>query len=229
MKLSKYIDHAVLKPELSMEEAKQEILNGIKMDVKGICVRPCDLSMAATLLEGSDVYLVPCLDFPHGLSTIDIKLEMAKKFLSYPVQEIDMVMNYGLLRSRADDIVEAEIREIATLCHQHHVALKVIFEVDALTDEEIIRATEIAIRAGADYTKSSTGFFGGGKGATVEKMAVMLDAAKGRIKVKASGGIKTQEQMEKLIAMGVDRIGAGSGSTATLIGVEAADLTKESY
>lgn len=229
MKLSKYIDHAVLKPELSIEEAKHEILKGVEMDVKGICVRPCDLAMATTLLEGSDVYLVPCLDFPHGLSTIDIKLEMARKFLSYPVQEIDMVMNYGLLRSNADDLVEAEIREIAELCHQRHVSLKVIFEVDALTDEEIIRGTEICIRAGADYTKSSTGFFGGGKGATIEKMKVMLEAADGRIKVKASGGIKSTEHMQALIDMGVDRIGVGSTSTATLIGAETNDLTKENY
>jgi deoxyribose-phosphate aldolase len=127
--------------------------------------------------------------------------------------------------------VEAELKALAELTHSYGVILKVIFETDALTKEEIIKATDLACNAGVDYVKTSTGFFTGGtsNGATPEIIGWMIETANGRCKVKASGGIRTQESFFDFIDQGVGRIGIGYRSTPVVLGVSDVDVRGERY
>ena len=141
---------------------------------------------------------------------------------NHTVFELDIVANYGWIKSGMWDDVLNDIKAVCDVCHKYGTAVKVIFETDALTIEQIKKATEISIAAGADFVKTSTGFYTGGKndGATVEVIQAMMDAAKGRIKIKGSGAIRTQEHFFKLIDMGIDRMGVGYKSTPTVLGIK---------
>ena len=126
--------------------------------------------------------------------------------------------------------VEDDIKAVCDTCHKYGTEVKVIFETDALTLDEIIKATEKAIKAGADFVKTSTGFFTGGKndGATIEVIQAMMNVAQGRAKIKGSGGIRTQEHFFKLIDMGIDRMGIGYKSTPVVLGL-IAQTSKDIY
>jgi len=136
------------------------------------------------------------------------------------IEDLDIVSNYGWIRSGLWDSVKSDIQAVAEICHKQGTLLKVIFETDALTLDEVAKATDIACIAGADFVKTSTGFFTGGenKGATTEVIRVMRDAAKGRCKIKGSGGIRTKEHFLELIDMGIDRMGIGYKSTPVMLG-----------
>ena len=121
-----------------------------------------------------------------------------------------MVMNYGAARGGAWDVVEAEIKAVVEEAHAKGVNVKVIFETSQLTVEQIKKATEVSIAAGADFVKTSTGF--NGSGASVEAVQAMLETAKGRCKVKPSGGIRNYETAKMYVDMGVDRLGIGFSS-----------------
>lgn len=133
--------------------------------------------------------------------------------------ELDIVANYGWIRSSLWEEVQEDIKAVCDVCHKYGTEVKVIFETDALTIEQIKKATETAITAGADFVKTSTGFFTGGKseGATVEVIRSMMEVADGRVKIKASGGIRTQEHFFRLIDMGIDRMGIGYKSTPVVL------------
>jgi deoxyribose-phosphate aldolase len=135
------------------------------------------------------------------------------------VFELDIVANYGWIRSGLMDKVEEDIRAVVEVCHKYGTAVKVIFETDALTIEQVKQATEASIAAGADFIKTSTGFYTGGesKGATPEIIQIMMDTAKGRCKIKGSGGIRTREHFLQLIDMGIDRMGVGYRSTPVVL------------
>jgi deoxyribose-phosphate aldolase len=137
------------------------------------------------------------------------------------IEDLDIVANYGWIKSGLWEMVEKDIKAVADVCHKYDTLLKVIFETDALTLEEVAKATEAACTAGADFVKTSTGFYTGGesKGATVEVIRVMQETAKGRCKVKGSGGIRTREHFLQLIDMGIDRMGIGYRSTAEVLGL----------
>lgn len=124
--------------------------------------------------------------------------------------------------------VEADIRAVTEVCHVRGVQVKVIFETDALTPEEIRRACEAGIAAGADFLKTSTGFYTGGRsdGATREIIALMMETARGRCKIKGSGGIRTQQHFFELIDMGIDRMGIGYRSTPVVLGVSAEEAKR---
>ncbi len=136
--------------------------------------------------------------------------------------ELDIVANYGWIKSGMWKEVEKDIKAVCDVCHKYGTAVKVIFETDALSIEQVKKATEISIAAGADFVKTSTGFYTGGKneGATVEVIQTMMDTAKGRIKIKGSGAIRTQEHFFKLIDMGIDRMGVGYKSTPVVLGIK---------
>ncbi len=212
--LAKYIDHAVLKPGMSQEEAATEIRKGVELGVATVCVRPCDIELAKSICEGSITKVICVLDFPHGCAGAEAKAALAGIYASQGVAEIDMVMNYGLAHSGAWDRVCDEIKGVVTVSHANGVAVKVILETSELTLREIQTATEICIEAGADFVKTSTGF--SSNGATPEAVSAMVKASRGRIKVKASGGIRTREQAEEYLAIGVERLGVGSTTTPVL-------------
>ncbi|MDL2323613.1 deoxyribose-phosphate aldolase [Ruminococcaceae bacterium OttesenSCG-928-A16] len=162
-------------------------------------------------------------DFPFGLSQTASKIMQAEDICKEgDIEDLDIVANYGWIRSGMWDQVGAEICAVADVAHRHGTLLKVIFETDALTLDEVAKATDVACLAGADFVKTSTGFFtgGAGNGATLQIIKVMMEVAKGRCKVKGSGGIRTRQHFLELIDMGIDRMGIGYRSTPVVLGLD---------
>ncbi|NLM11446.1 MAG: deoxyribose-phosphate aldolase [Clostridiaceae bacterium] len=211
---NRYIDHAVLKPEMTQEEVRNAIQLGIDYKVKTVCVRPCDIELAVKMCSGTITGVSCVLAFPHGTVPSEIKRLEAEAYIQKGVDEIDMVVNYGYIRSKLWDEVVKDIKAVSEITKANKVLLKVILETSQLTEEEIIKATECAINARADFVKTSTGFYG--EGATVKSVQAMLKAANGKIQVKASGGIRNSEQARVFLDMGVSRIGNGFSSTPVI-------------
>jgi len=221
--LAAYIDQSVLKPEFTQDEIRKYIQEGIEYKCKTVCINPTAISIARGMCKGSVTGICVVCDFPFGLSSTTSKVQQAEEICrAGDIEDLDIVANYGLIKSGIWDAVEVDIKAVADLCHKYGTLLKVIFETDALTLDEVAKATDIACKAGADFVKTSTGFFTGGKsdGATPEVIKVMIDAAKGRCKIKGSGGIRDQEHFFKLIDMGVDRMGIGYRSTPVVLGLK---------
>ncbi len=211
---NRYLDHAVLKPEMTQEESREAIQLGIDYKVKTVCVRPCDIEMAVAMCRGTETEVSCVLSFPHGTSPSQIKAAEAQLYVQKGVHEIDMVANYGYIRSKLWNEVEKDIQVVAEITQKAGIPLKVILETSQLTFEEITEATECAVRAGADFVKTSTGFYGAG--ATPEAVEAMVKAAQGRIQVKASGGIRNAEQAKMFIELGASRLGNGYSSTPVI-------------
>jgi deoxyribose-phosphate aldolase len=224
MKISRYFDAAVLKPEMTREEAKAAIQQSIDADSYSVCVRGCDIEMAVQMCRGTNTIVSCVLDFPYGYGGAAGKRALAKVYCEQGAKELDMVMNYGYARGGDWDVVEAEIRGVCEEAHARGALVKVIFETSQLTLEQVKSATETSIRAGADFVKTSTGFNGGG--ATVDAVQVMLNTAGGRAKVKASGGIRDYATAKMYVEMGVERLGIGSSSAAAIAKGEG---TNENY
>jgi deoxyribose-phosphate aldolase len=220
--LAAYIDHSVLKPEFSVAEIKKHIQDGVDFGCRTVCVNPSSLEIASALTKNTETKICVVCDFPFGLSTTSAKVMQAMEYCRRgDVFELDIVANYGLFRSGLWDEAKTDIKAVNDICHEYGTDVKVILETDALTMSEIRRATEIAIEAGSDFVKSSTGFYTGGKseGASIEVIQAMMDAAQGRCKIKASGGIRTREHFFALIDMGIDRMGIGFKSTPVMLGL----------
>ena len=218
--IERYLDHAVLKPQTTRDEALEQMRIGIDYNVRTICVRPADIPLAADLCRGTATDLSCVLAFPHGTALSASKADEAKRYVELGVAEIDMVVNYGLARGGLWDAFEADIRAVTEVAKPAGVKVKTILETSELTLAEISRATLAAIAAEADFVKTSTGFASGG--ATREAVRAMLDAAGDRIAVKASGGIRDLATARDFIAMGVQRLGVGSTTTPILCGSEPA-------
>lgn len=214
MKISRYFDSAVLKPNMTEQEVRDAIQQSIDCDSYSVCVRPCDIDLAVEMCRGTNTVVSCVLDFPHGDSTPEGKAALAELYAAKGVAEIDMVMNYGYVRSGKWEEVKRGIEGVVKAAGKQNVGVKVIFETCELTTEEIKKATEICIEAGADFVKTSTGF--AASGASVEAVQAMLDAAQGRIKVKASGGIRNYETAKHYVDMGVERLGIGFGAAKVI-------------
>ena len=219
MKIARYFDAAILKPEMTPEQVEAAIKECVSFDSKTVCVRGCDIDLALKLTAGTNTGVSCVLDFPYGYGGIEDKRGAARAYAAKGVLDIDMVMNYGAARGGAWDVVEAEIRAVVEEAHAKGVNVKVIFETSQLTIDQIKKATEVSIAAGADFVKTSTGF--NGAGATVEAVQAMRDTAKGRCKVKPSGGIRNYETARMYVDMGVDRLGIGFTSCKTICEGEA--------
>jgi deoxyribose-phosphate aldolase len=221
--LAAYIDQSVLKPEFTDDDISKYIQEGIDYGCRTVCINPASLDIAKKLTKGTKTEICVVCDFPFGASTTASKVAQAEEYCkSGEVFELDIVANYGWIRSGKFQDVEADIRAVVDVCHKYNTAVKVIFETDSLTVDQVKKSTEAAIAAGADFVKTSTGFYTGGetKGATPEIIQVMLDTAKGRCKVKGSGNIRTREHFLQLIDMGVDRMGIGYRSTPVVLGLD---------
>ena len=222
MKISRYFDHAVLKPEMTEQEVKDAIQLGIDYDVYSVCVRPCDIELALAMCKGTNTKVSCVLDFPHGDSSAEGKAALAEIYASKGVAEIDMVMNYGYARSGKWDEVAEGIRGVVQAAKKHNVDVKVIFETCKLNEEQIRKATEICITEGAAFVKTSTGF--SDSGASEDAVRTMVETANGRIKVKPSGGIRNYETARKYVEMGASRLGVGySGTPAICNGEESSE------
>ncbi|GHV41062.1 deoxyribose-phosphate aldolase [Spirochaetia bacterium] len=220
--LASYIDQSVLKPEFTQDEIKKYIQEGIDYGCKTVCINPASLDIAHTMCKGTGTGICVVCDFPFGMSTTASKVLQAEEICKKrDVEDIDIVSNYGWIRSGMWKEVEDDIRAVTEVAHKYGSIIKVIFETDALSLDLVAKATEAACKAGADYVKTSTGFFTGGesKGASPEVVKVMIEAAKGRCKVKGAGGIRDQARFFELIDMGIDRMGVGYKSTPTVLGI----------
>lgn len=213
--LADFIDAAVLAPHLTEEEARRQAQIAIDQRCKTVCVRPCSLKAAAELCRGKETRPSVVLGFPHGDQTTAAKVAEARDTMQWKPFEVDMVNNIGMVRGGQWDAYEAEIRAVAEVVHGGGARLKVILETSQLEREEILEATRACIRAGADFVKTSTGFTGAG--ATEEAVRWMLEAANGRIEVKASGGIRDAEKARLFLAMGCTRLGVGVASVPALV------------
>jgi deoxyribose-phosphate aldolase len=220
--LAAYIDQSVLKPEFTQNDIRKYITEGIEYGCKTVCINPASIDIARELCRGTKTGICVVCDFPFGLSTTGSKVKQAEMICKgRDVEDLDIVSNYGWIRSGKWDDVEAEFKAMTDVVHGYGTLLKVIFETDALNKDEIIRATEIACKVGVDFVKTSTGFFTGrtNNGATPEIVSLMIDTAKGRCKVKGAGGIRDQPTFFKLIDMGIDRMGIGYKSTPVVLGL----------
>ena len=213
--INRYLDAAVLKPELSREEATQAIRECIRFKTRTVCVRPCDIDLAVSMCEGTDTQVSCVLSFPHGTTPSNIKALEAADYVRRGAHEIDMVANFGFIRSGMWEEVEQDIKGVVDAAKPAGILVKVIFETCFLSVEEIKRTVEAAVSAGADFVKTSTGF--GTEGATEEGVRAMVEAAAGKIQVKASGGIRSRETAERFIALGATRLGNGFTSNAAII------------
>lgn len=221
--LASYIDQSVLKPEFTQEDIKKYTQEGIDFGCATICINPSALDLVSKMVAGTSTGICVVCDFPFGLSTTESKVNQAENYLSkYKIADLDVVANYGQLRSGNLEYVINDIKAVAETCHKYGTNCKVIIETDALNKQQIIDGTKCAVAAGADFIKSSTGFYTGGEvvGATPEVVQTMIDAGAGKIKVKGSGCIRTQEHFFKLIDMGVDRMGIGYRSTPVVLGLK---------
>ncbi|MDO6758864.1 deoxyribose-phosphate aldolase [Tamlana sp. 2_MG-2023] len=204
---SQYIDHTLLKATASTldiiklcEEAKQ-------YQFFSVCVNSCYVSLAKASLSESQVKVCSVIGFPLGAMSTATKVSETAQALKDGADEIDMVINVGFLKSKAFDTVEKEIKAIKSI--MPNKVLKVILETCYLDDSEILKASEIAIKAGADFIKTSTGF--GTRGASTHDIKIMKSALKGDVKIKASGGIRDAETALEYINLGVKRLGTSSG------------------
>ncbi|MCL2305848.1 MAG: deoxyribose-phosphate aldolase [Planctomycetaceae bacterium] len=212
--MNRYLDHAVLVPQMTRDEAVASIRLGIDYQVKTVCVRPCDIDLAVAMCRGTQTGVSCVLGFPHGTSCSESKAAEAALYCDKGVAEIDMVANYGWIRSGLWDDVRNDVKAVVDVAHAKNVLVKVIFETSQLTLEQVSKMTEICMEAGADFVKTSTGF--NGEGASEEVVACMLKTAGGRIRVKPSGGIRDAARAKLFVDMGAQRLGVNGTSTPAI-------------
>lgn len=221
--LARYIDQSVLKPEFTEAEIRQYIQEGIDFHCRTVCVNPASVDIAYEMCKGTETEVCVVCDFPFGLSTTASKVQQAKLLCeSGKITELDIVSNFGWIRSGKWDDVKADIKAVADICHQYQIKLKTILETDALTMDEIKQATAVVVEAGTDFVKTSTGFLTGHEahGATTEVIAEIMKVVDGRCAIKGSGCIRTREHFLELIDMGIDRMGIGYRSTPVVLGLK---------
>lgn len=208
MDILSLLDYAVLQPDAGLAEIKAAVDVCKRYGVGNLCVKSADVARAKRLLADSQTTLSAVVGFPHGGASALAKAEEASLACIQGATEIDMVANIARIKENDADYVINEIAQVVTAVQATHGILKVILETALLTETEIIRATEWAIAAKADYVKTSTGF--AKHGATPEAVACMVKTAQGRIKVKASGGIHTRKDAEYYLSIGASRLGVGN-------------------
>ncbi|MDW5287661.1 deoxyribose-phosphate aldolase [Formosa sp. PL04] len=207
MNIAKYIDHTLLKSSATPEEITKICDEAITFQFYSVCVNSFYVPLVKQLLKGTDVKVCATIGFPLGAVTTETKVFETKMAINQGAEEIDMVLNVGMLKSKDYDFVYEDIKSVKACMGQ--VPLKVIFEISELSDTEIIKASELSIKAHADFIKTSTGF--SSSGATLSAVELMKKTANGQAKVKASGGIRDLATALKFIEAGADRIGTSSG------------------
>ena len=207
MQLNQYIDHTLLKPTATPGDIEKLCKEAVDHQFYAICVSPSYIQIAKSVLEGSAVKIAAVIGFPLGAMTTKAKVFEAKDAIELGADEIDMVINIGMLRAEKIDYIENEITEIKKAIGSK--VLKVIIETCFLTDAEKKVACRAALKAKADFVKTSTGF--GSGGGTFEDVKLMKEIAGDKMQIKASGGIKDRETAIKYIELGVSRLGTSSG------------------
>jgi deoxyribose-phosphate aldolase len=201
------IDHTLLKPEATRQQIESLCQEAKEYKFASVCVNPTWVSTAKELLAGSGVMVCTVIGFPLGATTSETKAFETKNAIENGAEEVDMVINIGALKDHNDELVEKDIRAVVEAA-KGKAHTKVIIETSLLTKEEKVRACELSVKAGADFVKTSTGFSTGG--ATAEDIALMRKTVGPEVGVKASGGVRNTEDVQKMIEAGATRIGASS-------------------
>lgn len=207
MNLNKYIDHTVLKADTSKAKVQQIIDEAIQYDFMSLCINPTWVSFAAKQLATTDVKVCTVIGFPLGANTSAVKAFEAADAIKHGADEVDMVINIGAAKDGDWDLVESDIQAVVDASGD--VLTKVIIETSLLTDEEKIKACQAAVRAGADFVKTSTGF--STAGATVSDIALMRQTVGPDMGVKASGGVRSIADAQAMIDAGATRLGTSNG------------------
>lgn len=208
--LARLLDHSVLKPEATEADllAGAEVIKTWKIGF--YCVQPCWVKLARATIAGTDARVVTVVGFPHGCDSAEVKIRAAVIAVAEGALEIDMVQNFGLLKSGYGTVVAAEIDAVVRAVPG--IPVKVILETAALTDIEKKLASRIACDAGAAFLKTSTGFHPSG-GATAADVALLRDIAGRHVGVKASGGIRTLADVRAMLDAGANRIGTSASAS----------------
>lgn len=207
MNYNKMIDHTVLKADTPLETVKRICDEAMEYGFASVCINPCHVAYCADYLKDSDVNVCTVIGFPLGANTSAVKAFETKDAIANGADEIDMVMNIGALKDKNYGLVRDDVKAVVEAANG--TLVKVILETCLLTEDEIKKACELCVEAKADYVKTSTGF--STRGATIEDVRIMKEAVHGKAKVKAAGGVRTPEDMVKIVAAGADRIGTSAG------------------
>ena len=207
MNLAKYIDHTLLKPQASQAEIEKLCQEARQYGFFSVCVNPYWVALCKKQLAGSEVKVCTVIGFPLGATPTEVKVFEAQKALADGADELDMVVNLGAIKSGNWDYVLSDIQAVRRAGKDF--TLKVIIETSVLTDEEKVKVCQLADQAGADFVKTSTGFTGAG--ATASDVALMKKSVREGVQVKASGGVRTREDFDAMVAAGATRIGASAG------------------
>jgi deoxyribose-phosphate aldolase len=202
------IDHTLLKPEATRDDIQSLCDEAAQFGFASVCVNPNWVSVAAAKLRRTPVKVCTVVGFPLGATLPPVKVFETEQAVKLGAQEIDMVINVGALRSGDEALVEQDIRGVAEAAHAGGAILKVILECALLDEEQIVRGSQLALMAGADFVKTSTGFASGG--ATAKDVELMRMVVGEGIGVKAAGGIRSYEDLKEMVKAGATRIGASA-------------------
>lgn len=205
--LAKYIDHTLLKPEATLEDIRKVCDEAKKYSTASVCVNPSRIGFVAEQLKGTTVAPCVVIGFPLGATLPQIKAAEAAACIALGAREVDMVINIGAVKDGDWETVKRDIEAVVNVS-RGKAKVKVILETCLLTDEEKVKACQVSKLAGADFVKTSTGFSKGG--ATIEDVRLMRQTVGSSMGVKASGGVRTREDADAMIAAGASRIGASS-------------------
>ncbi len=206
--IARLIDHTLLKPEATRDQIVALCREAVRYGFATVCVNPCWVSLAAAELAGSPVKVCTVAGFPLGASTTRTKALEAEEAVRAGAREIDMVINVGALRSADYDAVKSDIERVVEVSHHSGAIVKTILETALLDDNQKVVACTLAKLAGADFVKTSTGF--AATGATVHDVALMRLTVGPEMGVKAAGGIRTLEDLRRMVEAGATRIGASA-------------------
>lgn len=205
--MNKYIDHTLLKADATKDKIVTLCEEAKEYDFASVCVNSYWVPTCAELLKGTDVKVCTVIGFPLGAMSSKAKAFETSDAIANGAGEVDMVLNIGEMKAGNYDAVRADVKAVVEAADGHCV--KVILENCLLTKEEIVKACELCVEAGATFVKTSTGF--STSGATPEDVKLMKDTVGDKCKVKAAGGVRCYEDMEKMVAAGADRIGTSAG------------------
>lgn len=206
--LNRFIEHTALSATVVGKDIDQLVADAREHSFLGVCVPPFWVKRAAREISESDIQLVTVIGFPLGYQMTETKMEEAKQAIADGANELDVVMNISAFKEGMP-WVKIELAKLGKLIHDHDCMMKVIIETAYLSNDEIADACKLAIAAGTDFVKTSTGFAGGG--AKVEHVKIMREVSPSNVGVKASGGIKNAIDAQAMIAAGADRLGTSSG------------------
>jgi deoxyribose-phosphate aldolase len=207
--IASLIDHTLLKPEATESDITRLCREAREYGFKTVCINPCWVDVARRKLSDSSVLVCTVIGFPLGANLTEVKLSEARLALEQGAAELDMVQNAGALRSGDSAFVQAEIAALARVAHAGGAILKVILETSVLSEEEKVASCRLAVDAGADFVKTSTGF--SAAGATESDVRLMRATVGPSMGVKASGGVRTLDSLRRMVEAGATRIGTSSG------------------